>query len=127
MRVLLMVLGVILAILGCVGEEYETADMDIPADEVVLEGDIVVGTWEVVEVTRGEDIGNTGTVYVFNGDGTMSSSSGVLTIEGTYVTVTDTLDMVLGGLEFQALFSFEDSRLIYEIVNGDQVFAMERI
>jgi hypothetical protein len=127
--------AVALVLSGCGGEEAErpesgseqaTTDEVQEAEEVEPVGNTVVGTWEVVEVIRGEDWSNTGTVYVFGSDGSMSSSSGALTIEGTYTIVGDTLKIVLGGIDMDILFSFDEGRLVYEIINGEQTFLMER-
>ena len=132
MRALLGILLVSVALAGCgAGDGAEVAEA--PESESgesveVVEDDapIVTGTWEVIEVTRGEDISNTGTVYEFGSDGSMTTSSGMMSIEGTYIVVGDTLAMNLGGIEMNALFSFDGNMLVYEILNGDQIFLMER-
>ena len=85
-----------------------------------------MGTWEVVDVIAGPDYGNTGTVYVFNGDGTMSSGSGSLAVEGTYEVTGDTLRVVLGGVSLDVLHSFRDGDLVYDLADGEQTFLMER-
>lgn len=132
MRALLAMLLVSVALTGCgAGDEAEvteTPDAESGERVEVVEDDapIVAGTWEVIEVTRGEDISNTGTVYSFGRDGSMTTSSGMMSIEGTYTVLGDTLAMNLGGIEMNSLISFEGDLLVFEILNGDQIFLMER-
>ena len=128
MRITLLLATLLLA-LGCggSGEEGTSSDSDREEDtSVAVSDDPLVGEWEVVEVIEGPDYSNTGTFYVFNEDGTMSSGQGSMSIEGTYTVVGDTLRILLGGVEMDILHSFRDGNLIYDIVNGDQTFLMER-
>ena len=137
MKKLLVMVSLLLLVLGCGGGEQEepaadgtpsssgsAADAAAGEPEPETAGGIV-GAWEVVEVLEGEDLMNTGTVYTFGADGGMSSASGSFTIEGTYEVHGDTLAMVLGGVDMQAVFTLEGGKLVYEIVNGEQVFLME--
>ena len=129
MRVFLLITMAGLLLSGCGGgDNGDGADVnndDSMGDEVV-EGNEIVGMWEVIDVISGEDISNTGVTYVFNEDGTMESSSGALKIEGTWSVAGDTLKQIIGGIEMDVLFSFDGDNLVYEIVNGTQIFLLER-
>ena len=129
MRTLLIVLGLSMMLFGCGGESAETAgNGDANGGEEVSEPDVpdepFVGTWEVVEV-RGEDIGNTGNIYTIEADGNMSIGSGSFVNEGSWSMAGDTVVALFGSVEMPALVSFEDDNLVYEIVNGTQIFVME--
>ncbi|OPL17685.1 MAG: hypothetical protein AVO35_08430 [Candidatus Aegiribacteria sp. MLS_C] len=128
MRFIAAMIAVVM-VTGCGGSgESGTAEGGSAGggSETAPEGDPLVGTWEVVEVIAGPDYGNTGTVYVFNGDGTMSSGIGHLAVEGTYVVIGDTLRVVLGGVSLDVLHSFQDGDLVYDLADGEQTFLMER-
>jgi hypothetical protein len=120
---------VLVLIAGCGGsggnDSAEGADTGGGTD-VAQSDNPLVGTWEVIDVIEGPDYSNTGTFYVFNDDGTMSSGSGSMTIDGTYTVIGDTLRIVLGGVEMDILHSFQDGNLIYDLADGDQTFLMER-
>ena len=132
MRTLLTILLVSVALTGCGADdgaevaEAPAADSGESVEVIEDDAPVVAGKWEVIEVTRGQDIANTGTVYEFGSDGSMTTSSGMMSIEGSYSVVGDTLVMNLGGIEMNALFSFDGDMLVYEILNGDQIFLMER-
>jgi hypothetical protein len=108
MRTLLLVMVLGLAVMGCGNS------------------DGIVGIWEVTEVLSGEDISNTGTIYEFTAAGEMHSSSGAYKIDGTYTIVGDTLKLVLGGIDMDVLFNLDGDKLTYDIVNGPQIFLLER-
>lgn len=121
--------GLVLVLMaGCGGsggsEPAAGGDADSGGDVAVSDNPLV-GTWEVVEVIAGPDYSNTGTFYEFNDDGTMSSGSGSLTIDGTYEVIGDTLRIVLGGVSMDILIDFQDGNLIYDLADGDQTFLME--
>ncbi|MBN2608607.1 MAG: hypothetical protein JXA64_05790 [Candidatus Fermentibacteraceae bacterium] len=125
----LILAGLVLVLMaGCGGSgESEPAtggDTDSGGDAAVSDNPLV-GRWEVVEVIEGPDYSNTGTFYEFKEDGSMSAGQGVMSIEGTYIVIGDTLRIVLGGVSMDILHSFDDGNLIYDIVNGDQTFLME--
>jgi hypothetical protein len=132
MRTLLVVLALCMMLFGCGGEEADTGgNGDTAGGDEVVEPDVpevpdepFVGTWEVVEV-RGEDIGNTGNIYTFEADGNMSIGSGSFVNEGTWSMAGDTVVAMFGSVEMPALVSFEGDNLVYEIVNGTQIFVME--
>jgi len=127
MRVLLFIAMAGLLLHGCGGENADVSDTDSGngmGDEIAEEN-VIVGTWEVIDVISGEDISNTGVIYVFNEDGTMESSSGALKIEGTWSISGDTLKQVLGGIDMDVLFSFDGDDLVYDIINGEQTFLLE--
>jgi hypothetical protein len=134
MRTLLIVLGLCMMLFGCGGESADTADNgDTAGGDEVVEPDVpevpdepFVGTWEVVAVIEGEDIGNTGNIYTFEADGSMSIGSGSFVNEGSWTLAGDTLVTAFGTVEMPALISFDGDDLIFRIVNGDQVFQMER-
>ena len=121
MRTLLLVMVLGLAVLGC--GNGESADGSSAAG---AQSDGIVGIWEVTAVLSGEDISNTGVIYEFWADGSMQSRSGALKIDGTYTLVGDTLRQVIGGIDMDALYSLDGDKLTYEIVNGTQIFLMER-
>lgn len=124
MHTLLFIMVFSLAVLSCGnGESSDSTDDGAVAD---VEGDGIAGSWVVVEVLSGEDISNTGTMYVFNEDGTMESSSGLMKIEGTWSVAGDTLKQVLGGIDMDVLFSFDGDDLVYDIINGPQTFLLKR-
>jgi hypothetical protein len=123
MRSLLLVMVLGIAVMGCGGPgSADGADNG----EEVTEADGIVGSWVVAEVIAGEDIMNTGTNYEFRADGSMESSSGALSIEGTYTLVGDTLRQVIGGVEMDCLYSLDGDELIYDIINGEQTFLLRR-
>jgi len=122
-------MATLLLALGCGGSGEEGTPSDADREEDVsaaASDDPLVGEWEVVEVIEGPDYSNIGTFYIFNEDGTMSSGQGSMSIEGTYTVAGDTLRILLGGVEMDILHSFRDGNLVYDIVNGDQTFLMER-
>ena len=125
----LISMAALMLVLGCGGSGEEGTSSDTGREgeaSVAVSDDPLIGEWEVVEVIEGPDYSNTGTFYVFNEDGTMSSGQGSMSIEGTYMVVGDTLRITLGGVEMDILHSFRDGNLVYDIVNGDQTFLMER-
>ncbi len=127
MRVFLLIAMAGLLVFGCGGgENADSAGNDDTAGDEVAEENGIVGMWEVIDVISGEDISNTGVIYVFNEDGTMQSSSGALKIDGTWTVAGDTLKQIIGGVSMDALFSFDGDNLVYEIVNGTQIFLLER-
>ncbi|MBD3277234.1 MAG: hypothetical protein GF388_02955 [Candidatus Aegiribacteria sp.] len=127
-----IIVGLVVALLAGCGDSSNEGDTSNGGDpdtgtDVAASDDPLVGTWEVVEVIEGPDYSNTGTFYTFNNDGTMSSGSGSMTIDGTYTVIDDTLRIILGGVEMDILHSFRDGNLIYDLVDGDQTFLMERM
>ncbi|MGC9366104.1 MAG: DUF5640 domain-containing protein [bacterium] len=135
MRLILLSLAICLIFTGCSNdnadqvEEQNVSETDSVAeiDEVDTEDqNPVVGVWEVVEVIEGEDIGNTGVIYSFNEDGTMSSKSGVINVEGTYTIAGDTIKITQGEVSMDILYSFENGNMIYKIINGTQTFLLEK-
>ena len=129
MRTLLFVMVLGLVVLGCGnGGSNDGADVntdDGMGDDVAQEH-AIVGIWEVTEVLSGEDISNTGTIYEFTANGEMHSSSGAFKIDGTYTIVGDTLKLVLGGIDMDVLIDLDGDKLTYDIVNGPQIFLLER-
>ena len=63
---------------------------------------------------------------MFSPDGTMQAGSGSLSIEGTWSVAGDTLIEVLGGVEMKVLINIEGDSMIYDIIDGDQTFLLER-
>ncbi|KQC06125.1 MAG: hypothetical protein APR54_07695 [Candidatus Cloacimonas sp. SDB] len=135
MRLILLFLAICLIFTGCSSEsadqveEQNEAETDsiVEVDENDTEDqNPVVGTWEVVEVLEGEDIGNTGVIYTFNDDGTMSSKSGVINVEGTYSIAGDTIKISQGEVNMDILYSFEDGNMIYKIIKGTQTFLLKK-
>ena len=125
MRTLLVVMVLGLAVLGC-GNGGSAGGSTDDSSVAEVQNDGIVGSWIVAEVIAGEDIMNTGTNYEFRADGSMESSRGALVIEGTYTLVGDTLRQVIGGIDMDALYSLDGDELVYDIINGDQTFLMER-
>ena len=125
MRTLLVVMVLGLAVLGCGNGDSAGGSTD-DSSVAEVQNDGIVGSWIVAEVIAGEDIMNTGTNYEFRADGSMESSRGALVIEGTYTLVGDTLRQVIGGIDMDALYSLDGDELVYDIINGDQTFLMER-
>lgn len=125
MRTLLLVMVLGLAVMGC--GNGESADGSSDGNSIPeVENDGIVGSWIVAEVIAGEDIMNTGTNYEFRADGSMESSRGALVIEGTYTLVGDTLRQVIGGIDMDVLYSLDGDKLVYDVINGEQTFLMER-
>ncbi len=125
MRTLLVVMVLGLAVLGC-GNGGSAGGSTDDSSGAEVESNGIVGIWIVIEVIAGEDISNTGVIYEFWADGSMQSRSGALKIDGTYTLVGDTLRQVIGGIDMDALYSLDGDKLTYEIVNGTQIFLMER-
>lgn len=123
MRALFLMMAAALLLMGCGGGNGEEAS-DAGGESQTSEP-TVVGTWEVAEVVGGEDIGNTGTVYEFNDDGTMCSRSGAMEVEGTYTIVGDTIKITQGTANFNVCYRFEGESMIYDIQGGPQIFRME--
>jgi len=124
MRKLCLTAAAALLLLGCGGGNGEDSAQTGAAPE--SDEPTVVGTWEVVEVVSGEDMGNTGTVYEFNDDGTMCSRMGAMEVEGTYAVVGDTLKISQGTANYAACYRFDGESMIYDIQDGDQTFRMEQ-
>ena len=125
MRAFLLVMVLGLAVMGCGNGGSADGSSDgnsIPEGE----SDGIVGSWIVAEVIAGEDIMNTGTKYEFRADGSMESSRGALVIEGTYTLVGDTLRQVIGGIDMDCLYNLDGDELVYDIINGEQTFLLER-
>jgi hypothetical protein len=123
MRVLLLTSAAAMLLFGCGGGnggQAAEAGADARPEEPT-----VVGTWEVAEVVEGDDIGNTGTIYEFNQDGTMCSRMGAMEVEGTYRVVGDTIKITQGTASFDACYRFEGESMLYDIQGGTQVFRME--
>jgi len=124
MRKLCLTAAAALLLLGCGGGNGEDSAQTGAAPE---SGEpTVVGTWEVVEVVSGEDLGNTGTVYEFNDDGTMCSRMGAMEVEGNYTVAGDTLKISQGTANYAACYRFDGESMIYDIQDGDQTFRMEQ-
>lgn len=138
MRFILLSLAICLVFTGCSTDSADQVDQQndsnsdseteiVETDEVEVEDqNPVVGVWEVIEVIEGEDIANTGVIYTFNDDGTMSSKSGALEVEGTYAIVADTIKITQGSVNMDILYSFENGNMIYKIINGTQTFLLEK-
>ena len=124
MRKLCLMTAAALLLLGCGGGNGE--DSAQTGAEPESGEPTVVGTWEVVEVVSGEDMGNTGTVYEFNDDGTMCSRMGAMEVEGTYTVVGDTLKISQGTANYSACYRFDGESMIYDIQDGAQTFRMEQ-
>ncbi|MBD3276785.1 MAG: hypothetical protein GF388_00645 [Candidatus Aegiribacteria sp.] len=124
MRILLITTIVAAVIAGC-GGNGEEAGADVQdTPEASAEG--IVGTWEVVEVVEGTDMGNIGTYYTYNEDGTMKSGSATMSIEGTWEISGDTLKQEIGGVTLDVIHSLNGNEMVYDIINGEQTFRLRR-
>ncbi|MFO7949817.1 MAG: DUF5640 domain-containing protein [Candidatus Fermentibacteraceae bacterium] len=123
MRTLFLTAAAGLLLLGCGGGNGEESAQTGAAPE---SGEpTVVGTWEVVEVVSGTDMGNTGVVYEFNEDGTMCSRMAGTAVEGTYTVVEDTLRITQGSASYDACYVLDGESMNFDILNGPQTFRME--
>ena len=124
MRILLITTIIAAVIAGCGGSGEESgADVQDTA-EAPAEG--IVGTWEVIEVVDGTDMGNIGTYYTYNEDGTMKSGSAAMSIDGTWEISGDTLKQEIGGVTLNVIHSLDGDELVYDIINGEQTFLLQR-